>query len=218
MLLYSLMLSDVDSKTYEYGMLRALGFRKRMLVGMIVEQSFGFSLPGIFFGVIIAWILNILLREIIFINAQNAMTYELTTSAIVIGVTFGLVMPVIANYLPIRVAMDQTLRNSLDLSKRSDGELGVKVKKLESIGIETNQLIIAILLIVIGFSTYYVIPYAFLNGNMALVTTVLNLLLVLIIIGMTLICVLFFPLLEQALLWVLVNTCCRRDRRLTQVI
>ena len=27
MLLYSLMLSDVDSKTYEYGMLRALGFK-----------------------------------------------------------------------------------------------------------------------------------------------------------------------------------------------
>jgi ABC-type antimicrobial peptide transport system permease subunit len=62
MLLYSLMLSDVDSKTYEYGMLRALGFRKRMLVGMIIEQSFSFSLPGIFLGVIIAWIFNVLLR------------------------------------------------------------------------------------------------------------------------------------------------------------
>ena len=37
MLLYSLMLSDVDSKTYDYAMLRALGFRKRMLVVMIVE-------------------------------------------------------------------------------------------------------------------------------------------------------------------------------------
>ena len=69
MLLYSLMLSDVDSKTYEYGMLRALGFRKRMLVGMIFEQSLGFSIPGIFFGVIIAWIFNIMLRQIIFIEA-----------------------------------------------------------------------------------------------------------------------------------------------------
>ena len=62
MLLYSLMLSDVDSKTYEYGMLRALGFKKRMLIGMIIEQSFSFSLPGIFLGVIIAWIFNVLLR------------------------------------------------------------------------------------------------------------------------------------------------------------
>ena len=127
MLLYSLMLSDVDSKTYEYGMLRALGFRKSMLVSMIVEQSFGFSLPGLFFGVIIAWILNILLRKLIFIEAQNYMTYELTVNAIVIGVSFGLIMPVLANYLPIRAAMGKTLRNSLDLSKRTDGEIGVKV-------------------------------------------------------------------------------------------
>jgi len=34
-LLYSLMLSDVDTKTYEYGMLRALGFKSSHLVGMI---------------------------------------------------------------------------------------------------------------------------------------------------------------------------------------
>lgn len=34
-LLYSLMLSDVDQKTYEYGMLRALGFQSSHLVSMI---------------------------------------------------------------------------------------------------------------------------------------------------------------------------------------
>jgi ABC-type antimicrobial peptide transport system permease subunit len=34
-LLYSLMLSDVDTKTYEYGMLRALGFKSSHLVSMI---------------------------------------------------------------------------------------------------------------------------------------------------------------------------------------
>ena len=69
MLLYSLMLSDVDSKTYEYGMLRALGFRKNMLIGMIFEQSFSFSMPGIFLGVIIAWIFNVFLRQAIFMQA-----------------------------------------------------------------------------------------------------------------------------------------------------
>ena len=121
------MLSDVDSKTYEYGMLRALGFRKRMLVGMIVEQSLGFSLPGLFIGVILAWILNIMLRKIIFIESQNYMSYALSTASVVIGVTFGLIMPVLANYLPIRSAMGKNLRSSLDLSKRTDDEIGVKV-------------------------------------------------------------------------------------------
>ena len=55
------------------------------------------------------------------------MTYDLSVNAIVLGVSFGLIMPVIANYLPIRAAMGKTLRNSLDLSKRTDGEIGVKI-------------------------------------------------------------------------------------------
>lgn len=34
-LIYSLMVSDVDEKTYEFGMLRALGYRKNSLVSLI---------------------------------------------------------------------------------------------------------------------------------------------------------------------------------------
>ena len=218
MLLYSLMLSDVDAKTYQYGMLRALGFKKRMLIGMICEQAIGFSIPGLLLGTMIAWILNIELRRIIFVEAQNYLTYELAGNAVIIGVVFGLLMPVVANYLPIKSAMGQTLRNALDLSKRTDGEIGVKIQKLEQIGMDTNQLIVSVLLISIGFSTYYVVPYGFIHNNLSLVSTVMNLLLVLIMMGLSMICVLIFPFLEQLLLWITLNTCCRRDNKLKKVI
>ena len=79
------------------------------------------------------------------------MTYQLTASAIIIGVTFGIFMPVLANYLPIKSAMAVNLRTSLDLSRRTDSEIGVKVKTLESIGVNTNQLIVSFLLVVIRF-------------------------------------------------------------------
>lgn len=36
LLIYSLMISDIEEKTYEFGMLRALGFEKRSLVHLIV--------------------------------------------------------------------------------------------------------------------------------------------------------------------------------------
>ena len=218
MLLYSLMLSDVDSKTYEYGMLRALGFRKQMLVGMIAEQSLMFSLPGLTIGIFVAWLLNIQLRKLIFISAQNYMTYELSGSAVLIGLSFGLLVPVLANYLPIRAAMGMTLRNSLDLNRRTDGEIGVKIQKLEAVGIDTNALIVSSLLIGIGFTTYYLVPYAFIHNNMTMANSILNCLLILIIIGLTLICVLVFPYLEWALLWITMNTCCKKDKRLMRVI
>jgi ABC-type antimicrobial peptide transport system permease subunit len=34
-LIYSLMIADVDEKTYQYGMLRALGFHKNGLISLI---------------------------------------------------------------------------------------------------------------------------------------------------------------------------------------
>ena len=126
-LVYSLMLQDVQSKTYEYGMLRALGFMKRHLMAMITLNSFSFSIPGLFLGVIVAFIINLAMREVIFMEAKNTMGYNLTAMALAMGISFGFLMPFLANYLPIKSAMGKTLRNSLDLSKRSDDKFGVKV-------------------------------------------------------------------------------------------
>ena len=55
--------------------------------------------------------------------------------------------------------MDKNLRNSLDLNRRNKEEIGIKVEKLADMGISINQLIISIVLIVVGFSTYYLVPY-----------------------------------------------------------
>jgi len=105
MLVFSLMLADVDGKTYEYGMLRALGFMKRHLMLMITLGSFSFSIPGLFFGVIVAFLINLAMREIIFLVAENTLDYNLTTSALILGISFGFLMPFFANYMPVKNVM-----------------------------------------------------------------------------------------------------------------
>ena len=119
-LVFSLMISDVDGKTYEYGMLRALGFQKPYLVSMITINSFSFSIPGMIGGIIVAYIMNIGLRESIFLAAKNALSYNLTKSSLVLGICFGILMPFISNYVPIKNALDKSLRKSLDQSKRTE--------------------------------------------------------------------------------------------------
>ena len=101
MLVFSLMLSDVDGKTYEYGMLRALGFMKRHLMAMITVNSFFFSIPGLFIGMMVAFILNVGIRESIYLESKNNLGFALTPSAIALGVSFGFLVPLLANYLPI---------------------------------------------------------------------------------------------------------------------
>ena len=69
------MLSDVDGKTYEYGMLRALGFKKTHLIAMVTINSFFFSIPGVVGGVLVAFVMNIFMRLVIFLMAENYESY-----------------------------------------------------------------------------------------------------------------------------------------------
>ena len=218
MLLYSLMLADVDGKTYEYGMLRALGFKKSHLVRQIIMKSLAFSIPGIVFGILVASVINLALRMIIFMYAANSESYNLTKVSMIIGAVFGLTMPMISNYFPIQSAMGKNLRNSLDLNRRSNDEVGIKVEKLEDAGISVNQLIISLILIVVGFSCYYLVPYAIFKQKYTWVFMLLNLVLILVIIGLTFICMLLFEYIERLLLWLTINSCCRCDKRLHHVI
>ena len=82
MLMYSLVLQDVNSKTYENGMLRTLGFKKIYLIEMISLKSSIFSITGLFLGIIVAFLINIALREVLFLDASNSLSYDLTSVAI----------------------------------------------------------------------------------------------------------------------------------------
>ena len=52
------MLGNVDERTYEFGMLRSLGFKKDNLIILIILQGLLFAIPGIFLGLISAYCVN----------------------------------------------------------------------------------------------------------------------------------------------------------------
>ena len=83
---------------------------------------------GYFLGVIIASLINVLLREIIFVSSLNHLDYSLTSISIAFGVCFGFFMPLVANFLPIKQSMSKNLRNALDLSRSNKADsVGIKI-------------------------------------------------------------------------------------------
>jgi len=64
--------------------------------------------------------MNVGLRESIFLEAKNQMDFDLSLFAVLLGLTCGIIMPFIANYFPIKSALSQNLRASLDLNGRKD--------------------------------------------------------------------------------------------------
>lgn len=67
LVIYSLMISDVNELTYQFAMMRALGFKKGHVLTFVVFQAFSFAIPGVILGLIIAFILNGGLQEAMFI-------------------------------------------------------------------------------------------------------------------------------------------------------
>ncbi len=59
LVIYSLMLSDVQEQTYQFAMMRALGFQKDHVIVFVVLQAFSFSIPGVILGLIVACVINL---------------------------------------------------------------------------------------------------------------------------------------------------------------
>ena len=92
------------------------------------------------------------------------------------------------------------------------------MQKLEDIGMSTNQLLISIMLVVVGFTTFYFIPFCFIKGKETIFFTILQLVLFMIVIGLAFIATLLFTHLEKLILWCSMHTCCRRDKRMYHVV
>ena len=127
-LIYSLMLSDVEEKTFEFGMLRALGFNKGNVIATVLHQGLSFAVPGIVFGMIAAFGANYGARTLMFKLTQNTASYMLSTDSIWLGVALGFLIPLFSNIIPIQRAFGKNLRSSLDLYHRQTDEVSIQVK------------------------------------------------------------------------------------------
>ena len=64
MVVYALLLGNVESKTYEYGMLRALGMWHQTLSKLLTVNAMSFALPALVFAIILASVVNIFVTNI----------------------------------------------------------------------------------------------------------------------------------------------------------
>ena len=123
LMIYALMLSDIDTKTFDFGMLRALGFNKGNIASTILVQATLIGLPALFIGLVFGWALNAGLRWIFFSLTNVYSDYQLTENSLYLAVSIGLVVPFIANVFPIRKALVSNLRASLDVHHKGAGEI-----------------------------------------------------------------------------------------------
>ena len=160
-LIASLMVSDADEKTFEYGMLRTLGFRSRHIIVLLITQSLFFSVPGVIFGLLICYVLFLPISYYLTLMVGSPVDMSVSPAALALGIVLGLVLPLLGVTVPIRRALTKTIRDALDVYHNVTFDTKLTIMKLEDLGLSPTQTVLSIMMVVIGFMVYYMIPLSF---------------------------------------------------------
>ena len=102
LLIYSLLLVGVETKTMESGIMRMVGASKRGLVQMIFVQSLMFVVPAITLAFILCFPVLALCFKFIFQASLNGAFKPVPTwDAVILALSVGIFIPLISSILPI---------------------------------------------------------------------------------------------------------------------
>jgi hypothetical protein len=201
MAIYSLLISDVEQSTYEFGMLRALGLDVRSLGILIASRAAYFTLPSLLLGLALAQLASFVGLAYLydFIGAERDFT--MNGFAAWLAIVLGITMPMIGSYVPTMSALRTSLSDSLDVYKQSSAAVSVVATRLENLGVSGSQLAVGSGLVFIGFLVYLLIPYAFVIRDFDLMFTALNALIIVVVTGLVTLSTVAQSLLEKLLVY-----------------
>lgn len=201
MLVYSLMLGNVDERTYEFGMMRALGFKKNNLIYLIILKGISFSIPGTILGLSSSYIINNFIAFLFNWYSGLVMPFFMSKNNLLFGISVGLSIPLISSYLPIKKCLDNNLRDTLTLfNNKKIGDIIVSMIKLEKLGISPSVFIVSITLIIIGFLTYYLSPLSYFLNDLSLFLFIMICILITMLLGLIILSQLVVPYLQKFIL------------------
>lgn len=106
---------SVESKSFEFGVMRMVGLSKDNIILLVILQSFMFVIPSIISGFVVS--LTVLQIGKYYAETQMQMDFEAIPSVVsVIQALFlSTMIPLLSSVLPIRVVLDRNLNDALDI-------------------------------------------------------------------------------------------------------
>eukprot|EP00672_Neobodo_designis_P017589 CAMPEP_0174835642 /NCGR_PEP_ID=MMETSP1114-20130205/5510_1 /TAXON_ID=312471 /ORGANISM="Neobodo designis, Strain CCAP 1951/1" /LENGTH=1146 /DNA_ID=CAMNT_0016069595 /DNA_START=80 /DNA_END=3520 /DNA_ORIENTATION=+ len=204
LLVYTLLLTNSEERSFEVAMLRAQGMRKRQLFVLMTTQMIFFVLPGLATAMALIMVFNAITElALTLYTYAPAVTYRIAIEAVVVPLLVGIIVPVVGNAGPVRAAMSQSLRDALDVYRNKMNETTVVATKLAELGMDPFTMMMAWLLVIVGFLVYYLVPLAFIFNELWLFFLVMNIILIMMLFGLCLITGTLQVFLERGFLWLM---------------
>ena len=118
LLIYSLLMISVETKTFEIGVMRMIGLSKNGLIFMVLIQSLLFVIPGIIFAFGLSFVALKGVYKFLF-SEQLGIRVEPTPDrfAILQSLILGILIPILSSILPIQSVLSKNLNDALDYSR-----------------------------------------------------------------------------------------------------
>lgn len=232
LLIYSLLMISVETKTFENGVMRMLGLSKGNCISMILIQSCLFVFPSIIMAYIASIPTLALVYSFMFKGQDFSVPPIPRAGATAQALVLGLLIPTISSIIPIQNALNKQLNESLTNSRSKTRGQKVEVTDADSLKQKLPYLISGGIAAGAGITIYFVLPLSILTFNLGLLLEIFFLILIGMILGLTLIAfnlqrifelivvylLLFFERKSMKLLIVKNLSAHRESNRLTSII
>lgn len=201
-LIYSLLMVSVETRTFELGVLRMIGMRRLDLVQMVLVNAFLYSVPAWAAGLLFAQILTLAVTSFFGSSLSIDLDPRLAPLAIGLATLLGLLIPVFASIFPIKNALSMNLHDSLDTRHSKTQAVTYRLERADAGGassVKTSTVLVGFLLLVFGFTIFYFFPLALLSLNIELLLYMFFILLMALLFGVVLLALNLETILEKTM-------------------
>ena len=186
LLIYSLLIISVESKTFEFGILRMVGLSKSGIIYMILIQSFMFVVPSVLTGFLVAYPSLYYINKGLFSDDMGIdITPHPSAFAITQSLVVGLIIPFISSIIPIQNALSKNLNDSLDLQRSKASGMYVDILDQSKANM-TSYVIFGVIGCAYGISIYYLLPLSMLSFNYGMILKIFFFILLGMLFGLSL--------------------------------
>jgi ABC-type antimicrobial peptide transport system permease subunit len=118
LLIYSLLMIGIETKTMETGIMRMVGVSKRGLVQMIFVQSFMFVTPALLLGLLMSYPALALCFTFVFTEKlEGAFLPVPSLFSLLLAVSVGLLIPILSSIIPVLKVLGQNLNDAINYQR-----------------------------------------------------------------------------------------------------
>eukprot|EP01133_Synstelium_polycarpum_P002551 gene2551-2924_t len=197
LLIYSLLMIDVETRTFEMGVMRMIGTTRAGIVQLMLCKAFSYSLPSWALGLLTAQLFGLGVSAW-FRNVTGVpIPTRLTVEAVLLSTALGIIIPVAASLLPIRSALGRNLHDSLDVKHSKTMAVQISIERSEDSSFSSSVAIIGLILSAFGFGIYYIFPLSLVSFNLSLLLNMFFLLIIGMLLGLVMLALNVEHLLER---------------------